>query len=350
MFILFILLISGRHLFGNAIECFSADKIYLPAMELNCWIEGFYIDKNLIDREIGKESIHYGVGSRSMDKQPLQYLKFGFYQWIVPLLLFQTLCMFIPRALWHIYEKGTMYKLLNKTSNPVLPDDWDKQRKHLVAYIKDVKLKFHRDYALKYLFCEFLTIIVILLNMLLLNVVIKNFFSVYQPAVLSILVGNYTQFNRHSALLFPIKAKCHFDVYGVSGSIQHLDSLCILPQNVITDKIFVIIYVWFILILLCAILHFIYLIVIYSFNKLRIFQVGRMLECEVTLRKCKEISKNGDLGLWFTLRLFRHNLSPICFQNLCNDLAPSPKKSRSFEDYDTESIYIRKLSTTCELA
>ena len=84
-------------------------------MELKCWIEGFFLDANLIDREIGKDHIHYGVGSLSTDKAPPKYLIFGFYQWIVPLLLFQTLCMFIPRALWHIYEKGTMSKLLDNT-------------------------------------------------------------------------------------------------------------------------------------------------------------------------------------------------------------------------------------------
>ncbi|CAG9798527.1 unnamed protein product [Chironomus riparius] len=342
MFILFIILISGRHLFGHPIQCFSSDKVWIAAMELKCWIDGVFLDENMIEREIGKENIYYGVGSLPMKGKQTKFLTFGFYQWIVPLLLFQTLCMYIPRALWHIYEKGTMMKLLNKTSSPVFTDDWDKQRKQLVAYIKEVKLSYHRQYALKYLFCEFLTIIVILINMLLLNVVIKNFFNVYQPAVSSLIAGNYTQFNRDSSRLFPVQAKCNFQVFGPSGGIQNHDSLCILPQNVINNKIFSIIYVWFILILLCAIFHFIYLIVVYSFKKLRVFQVGRMMERDVTLGKCKEISKNGDLGLWFTLSLFRHNLSPICFQSLCNDLVPSSKKSRSFEEYDNESIYMRE--------
>ncbi|XP_070496894.1 innexin inx4-like [Chironomus tepperi] len=342
MFIVFTILISGRHLFGHPIQCFSSDKVWLAAMDLSCWIDGVFLDEKLIDKEIGKEVVRYGVGSPSSYKGESKYLTYGFYQWIVPLLLFQTLCLFIPRAIWHMYEKGTMSKILDKTYAPVFTDDWDKQRKQLVAYIKDIKLKYHRDYAMKYLFCEFLTIIVIVINMLLLNTVIRDFFSVYQPAVSSFFAANYTQFNRNSAYLFPIQAKCKFDAYGPSGGIQTIDALCILPQNVINDKIFVIIYVWFILILLCSIFHFIYLCIVFSFQKLRIFQVGRMLEREVTIRKCKDISNNGDLGLWFTLRIFRHNLSPICFQSLCNDLAPLTKKSRSFDEYDNESIYMRE--------
>lgn len=221
-------------------------------------------------------------------------------------------------------------------------DDWDKQRKQLVAYVKNLKAKYHRNYALKYLLCEFLSIIVVIVNMLLLNLVIKDFFHVYQPAVTSLLSGNYTQFNRQSARLFPIQAKCEFHTFGPSGTVQTSDSLCILPQNVINEKIFAFIYIWLIFILICAVLHFLYLVFVYLFSKLRIFQVGRMLEREVTYRKCKEISNNGELGLWFTLRLFRHNLSPLCFQSLCNDLAPSPKKTRSFDEYDDGSIYVRE--------
>lgn len=341
MFILFIILISGKHLFGNPIHCFSSDTLWVPAMTLKCWIDGVFLDEKMIDSEIGKEAVHYGVGSLRKHGEDQKLISFGFYQWIVPLLLFQTLCLFIPRALWQIYEKGTMEKLLDKTSFPVFSDNWETQRKQLVSYIKDVRVKYHREYALKYMFCEFLTIIVILLNMLILNNVISDFFYAYQPAVISLIVGNYTQYNRQAARLFPIQAKCNFRVFGPSGGVQLKDALCILPQNVVNDKIFVIIYVWFFIILMCSILHFIYLIGFYTIKKLRIFQVGRMLEREVTIRQCKEISKNGDLGLWFTLRLFRHNLSPICFQNLCNELVAPPKKSRSFDDYDDESIYKR---------
>lgn len=221
-------------------------------------------------------------------------------------------------------------------------DEWDKQRKQLVAYVKDLKTKYHRHYALKYLFCEFLAIIVVVANMLVLNFVIKDFFQVYQPAVISLVTGNYTLFNRQSARLFPIQAKCEYNSFGPSGGIQKSDALCILPQNVINEKIFAFIYIWLIFILMCAVLHFLYLVIVYLFSKLRVFEVGRMLEREVTLRKCKEISNNGDLGLWFTLRLFRHNLSPLCFQSLCSDLAPSPKKCRSFEDYDSASVYMRE--------
>lgn len=177
--------------------------------------------------------------------------------------------------------------------------------------------------------------------MLILNNVIRDFFYTYQPAVTSLIVGNYTQFSRQAARLFPIQAKCNFLVYGPSGTIQRSDALCIVPQNVVNDKIFVIIYIWFFVILLCAILHFIYLIAFYTIKKLRIFQVGRMLEREVTIRQCKQISQDGDLGLWLTLRIFRNNLSPICFQNLCNELVAAPKKTHSFDDYDNESIYKR---------
>lgn len=106
---------TNLNTFRHPIQCFSADRVWVAAMELKCWIEGVFLDEKLISRDIGKEIVHYGVGSRSPHREQPNYIKFRFYQWIVPLLLFQTLCFFIPRALWQIYEKGTMAKLLAKT-------------------------------------------------------------------------------------------------------------------------------------------------------------------------------------------------------------------------------------------
>jgi len=84
-------------------------------MTLKCWIDGVFLDEKMIESEIGKEAIHYGVGSILKHRDEPKMISFGFYQWIVPLLLFQTLCLFTPRGLWQVYEKGTMQKLLDKT-------------------------------------------------------------------------------------------------------------------------------------------------------------------------------------------------------------------------------------------
>lgn len=165
-----------------------------------------------------------------------------------------------------------------------MTDDWEKRRKYLISYIKDVRKKYHRQYAIKYLLCELLTIVVIIFNMFVVDCVITDFWIDYKPAVASFFRGDFTKFNRDAARIFPIQAKCNFDVYGPSGGIQKRDSLCILPQNVLYEKIFVLLYIWYFVILVCAILNFFYLVAMYTFKLLRIFNIGHMLERTVTIK------------------------------------------------------------------
>lgn len=46
--------------------------------------------------------------------------------------------------------------------------------------------------------------------------------------------------------VFPKVAKCSFNKYGPSGSIQNHDALCVLPINIINEKIYIFLYFWFV--------------------------------------------------------------------------------------------------------
>merc|ERR1711892_690642 len=54
--------------------------------------------------------------------------------------------------------------------------------------------------------------------------------------------------------IFPKVTKCIFHNFGASGTIQEFDGLCVLPINMINDKIFVGIWFWLFLLLLISIL------------------------------------------------------------------------------------------------
>ena len=49
------------------------------------------------------------------------------------------------------------------------------------------------------------------------------------------------------AVVFPKVTKCTFHKYGPSGSIQTHDGLCVLPLNIINEKIYVFMWLWFVL-------------------------------------------------------------------------------------------------------
>lgn len=195
-------------------------------------------------------------------------------------------------------------------------DEWTEKRKHLVRYMKDIKQKYHRIYAIKYFLCEALSLLSIIFNMFLMKWVINDFWVEYRPAMTAFLTGDYPSFRQHSAILFPLQAKCNYTSFGHSGSIVNHDVLCFMPQNIVNEKIFVFFYVWYIVLFILTAINICFFLTMISCSSLRILDIGRMLERTVTRRDVKILSDNGDYGYWYTLRIFHKNLSPVLFQDL----------------------------------
>lgn len=56
-------------------------------------------------------------------------------------------------------------------------------------------------------------------------------------------------------MLFIQVTKCTFHKYGPSGTIQTIDGLCILPLNIINEKIYVFLWFWFIFVAVVSAIH-----------------------------------------------------------------------------------------------
>merc|ERR1712112_630006 len=72
------------------------------------------------------------------------------------------------------------------------------------------------------------------------------------------------------AKVFPKMSKCTFHKYGPSGTIQNHDGLCVLPINIINEKIYI--FIWFWLVFLAAVtgVWLLYRLAIILFHDLRV--------------------------------------------------------------------------------
>jgi hypothetical protein len=84
-------------------------------------------------------------------------------------------------------------------------------------------------------------------QMYLLNLLLEGQFSCYGLAVMG-LTTETKPFERIDpmARLFPKLTKCTIHTFGPGGSSQTHDALCVLPLNVVNEKIFVLLWFWFI--------------------------------------------------------------------------------------------------------
>lgn len=278
-------------------------------MDYECWIGGEF------DRHF-----HPVYNYTDPTYQGERYLINKFYVWIVPLLLLHALCFIVPRIHWHFKQEQVIPKCLKKLPTKELSDDWINQRTQLIAYIKNIGKSHHRLFAIKYLFCEFITIIINILVMAFMNLVIDDFWDEYRSAAYSLLTLDFHRFYKDSSRLFPKQASCHFYTYDLNRYTRHGNSVCYFPQNSLNDKIFAILYIWYIFIITWAILHLFVMIALYSIKCLQFKQIRRMIGRPVTACECQYLSGNGDFGIWFTLRIFRRNMHLAHFQDLCTGL------------------------------
>merc|ERR1712111_175792 len=121
------------------------------------------------------------------------------------------------------------------------------------------------------------------------------------------------------ARIFPKVTKCTFHKYGPSGTVQTLDGLCILPLNIINEKIYVFLWFWFIFLAVVSSIHFVYRLIVIFIPQLR----ETLLKTRARTVPAYEISNicsKTSRGDWFILYQLGKNIDPIIFKEFLNKL------------------------------
>merc|ERR1712025_776466 len=93
--------------------------------------------------------------------------------------------------------------------------------------------------------CEVLNFVNVLVQMYFIDFFLGGEFMTYGSDVL-----NYTGMESEDRpdpmkTVFPKVTKCTFHKYGASGTVEKKDGLCVLPLNIINEKIYVFLWFWF---------------------------------------------------------------------------------------------------------
>ena len=91
-------------------------------------------------------------------------------------------------------------------------------------------------------------------------------------------LSNEDQENRTDAMIeiFPRMTKCSLHYYGSSGTIQLSDALCILPLNIVNEKIYIFLWFWFIILAVVSGLAVAYRLAVFLSPSLRLFLIRRL--------------------------------------------------------------------------
>ncbi|KAG9510950.1 Innexin inx2 [Fragariocoptes setiger] len=328
------LLVTSRQYFGDPIDCISRDDIPPNLLDTFCWIHATFSVVDSWNKTVGIEVPYPGVDKFNPGEHRVYH---KYYQWVCFVLFFQGVMFYIPRYIWKIFEGNRVRTLLMGMHCPILTDA-HKRREILVEYFKR-NMGYHRTYYLSYLVCVALSFINVIGQMYIIDAFLGGEFSTYGMNVLRF--SSWDQGVRFDPMvkIFPRLTKCTFHRYGSSGDVQRHDAMCILPINIINEKIYIFLWFWFYLLGILTFFDLVYRASIFMSRKCRTFVVRK----KANVCKTSEIVQLLDVmpvGEWYLINLLADNMDPIHFRDFITDLNLSIRMKQFHSSSDTGDDFV----------
>ena len=120
--------------------------------------------------------------------------------------------------------------------------------------------------------------------------------------------------------VFPRMTKCIFRKYGPSSNIEVLDVLCILPLNIVNEKLYLFLWFWFLLLAGLTFLNSLLRLLMMVSPKLRAVSLQMRLRF-VSREAIGVIIRRSRIGDWFLLYMLGQNMDAVIFSEVMSDLA-----------------------------
>lgn len=314
--VVFSLLVTSKQYIGDPIDCI-VNEIPQNVMDTYCWIYSTFTIPNL-QGTIGETILQPGVASYDKEKDKIKYHKY--YQWVCFALFFQAILFYIPRYFWKSWEGGKLKMLCQDLNLSILTTEEKRlERISLIADYLILNLHQQNFYAYQFFFCEFLNLFNVVSQIYLVDYFLDGEFSTYGADV--IWFTEMDQNNRIDPMcrVFPKLTKCTFNKYGPSGSIEHFDGLCVLPINIVNEKIYVFLWFWFIFLAAVSVICLVYHFAVASAPSLQkvLLRAKSRMSSKTQIRL---ICDRCSIGDWFVLYQLGKNIDPIIFHQLINTL------------------------------
>ncbi|XP_055325134.1 innexin shaking-B isoform X1 [Sitodiplosis mosellana] len=320
LLVTFSIAVTTRQYVGNPIDCVHTRDIPEDVLNTYCWIHSTYTVVDAFMKKQGLEVPFPGIDNSQGGRGPLTIKHNKYYQWVAFTLFFQAILFYTPRWLWKSWEGGKIHALMLDLDIGICSEIEKRQKKKLLLdYLWD-NLRYHNWWAYRYYVCELLALLNVVAQMFLMNKFFDGEFMTFGLDVIAHMEADQEDRMDPMIYIFPRMTKCTFYKYGVSGEVERHDAICILPLNVVNEKIYIFLWFWFILLFILTSLTLIYRVVIIFSPRMRVyllrlrFRLVRRDAIEIIVRR----SKMGD---WFLLYMLGENIDTVIFRDIMQELS-----------------------------
>jgi len=269
LLLLFSSLLAFHNWFGlgdRPIECIIAkkDSDTLAHFEQYCWMQPMNISMEEDKWDVDNFKMHKeGFGKIGKDDR---FFTFTYYQWCAFFFLLQAACFTAPRLIWKGLEEGHMDDLVKAVDR----EEYARKENKLkvgqaggdaaARWLESRKLRgVNSTYAGASVICEFLYGLNIFVQWWMVDAFLGrapighwedgDFGQVDPGATVNFLnLGTHMMTSDRPLLniniLFPKQINCIWKTFGAGGDADEQDGICLLPLNVIQDKLFLCLWFW----------------------------------------------------------------------------------------------------------
>ncbi|KAJ4427802.1 hypothetical protein ANN_25455 [Periplaneta americana] len=157
-------------------------------------------------------------------------------------------------------------------------------------------------------------------QMFLMNRFLDGEFWSYGSKVLDFLESDEEDRVDPMIYVFPRVAKCIFYRFGPSETVERHDSLCVLPLNVLNEKIYVFLWFWLVMLLVVTSGWILFRLVTIFSRRTRILIFGTRFGF-ISKNSVHKLVAHISVGDWFLLCMVGENADSVSFNEVINALA-----------------------------
>jgi len=335
-----LLVTSGQYI-GDPIDCI-VDGVPGGLMDTYCWIHSTFSIPSRWAGKIGVDVPHPGVHP-VVDGEEVKYHKY--YQWVAFVLFLQAAMFYIPRYLWDSSEGGKIKMLVQGLQDPMISADDKKGQIDTIVKYFGLNRGAHGMYALRFFGVELLNFIHVIVQIYFTDFFLGYEFTTYGTDVLAYTNEEAEDRPDPMKVVFPKVTKCTFHKYGPSGTVEKKDGLCVLPLNIINEKIYILIWFWLVFLAVVTGLVLLYRFALILGTQIRVAiiatkgtkktkrsDVEAILEAESDSRGFL-----GKLGDWLVLYFVTRNLNALVVNELIGEL----HKEEASKNFNSETLKLK---------
>lgn len=315
-------IVSSNQFFGEPIQCdLPGGGVSDGTLKTYCWM---YSSFNIPESFQGK-------CARKRQSEDVMYN--SYYQWVSLCLVGQAVIFYIPRAIWLSLEGGLMKHLAKDKGGKIVEDYEEKCDELLYTFNQHLRNKYDRYYY-GFVACEALNVFIVVCQLLLTNNFLGGYFMTYGADVY-----RFYSLPPEELLLedarnpmceaFPRVASCTYYQYGSGGKQSSLNALCILALNIIIDKVYLVLWFWYILLIVCGSARLLIRIgqisVYFRYRQMEL-RMHRYFKKDENLTRIKQYLSECSVGDWFVLYQMSKNMNKRLFFVFLSNLSKVSRK------------------------